>query len=568
MSGGAPPGDFEPVVTTTAWRLVADEVASGFAWDVRRLRFFGNGAEAGGVLSASGDAGAGFEVDNAVCDSELVWGGRPDTTNKFHLTFEPESTSAPVDRIILDQPTRHWARSVTLERRSDDHEWHRVRRFAGLQLGCNELYPDAESNGAADRSDPPTSRRARRGTPSPPPSVEFGPFDDRRIMVSIASYRDPELPNTIANALSQAAYPEHLRFAICHQFDDETAGLLERWDDDPRFSIDAVHHSESHGCCWARNRCFGLFDGEPYLLQIDAHTRFAARWDARFIDMLESTDSDLPVLTTYPSRYTVGDDGEAVHDIDAGVQRLYIAEVRPDLTTLQRTRPPNDLSRPGPCPTLAAGLIFTRGRFCRDVDYDPGIYFAGEEISLAARAFTSGYDLYHPTETLVWHLYDHDHPKHWEDHDTHAASHADAVGRLRTLFQGDSSSLGRYGLGSARSLAEFERFAGIDLGASRAEADGRTTITIDRSVIEPRDDYGVFVIVLLDAEGSEVYRHDVHAADVLDLSRSTVTLHDVPESAEQFLVLTITRGGRVGEVTVRSMPGVRSGVPAGRVVHR
>ena len=50
-------------------------------------------------------------------------------------------------------------------------------------------------------------------------------------------------------------------------------------------------------------------------------------------------------------------------------------------------------------------------------DAEPAV--AGEEISLAARAFTHGYDLYCPNENLIWHLYDHDHPKHWDDHDDH-----------------------------------------------------------------------------------------------------------------------------------------------------
>jgi hypothetical protein len=527
----------------SAWRLVTQATATGFAWDVRHLRFFNAGQETRGVLTASGDAGDGFGVENTTSDDARVWGGRPDGANRFHVTISAESGDLPIDRIVLDQPSPHWARSVVLERRGDDGEWRTARSFGDLRRGHNDLFLDESSARHAHRP-----HRAE-----PAAEFEFGRFDDRRILVTIAAYRDPELPNTIADAIAQAAYPEHLRFAICHQFDDETIGLLERWADDPRFSIDAVHHSESRGCGWARNRTFAMFDDEPYLLQIDAHTRFAARWDARFINMLESTGSGLPILTTYPSRYTIADDGKVVYDMEAGIQQLYVEEVRPDLTTLQRTRLPADLTRPGPSPTLAAGLIFTRGQFCRDVDYDPEIYFAGEEISLAARAFTSGYDLFHPTETLIWHLYDHDHPKHWEDHSTHSTSHADAVARLRTLFQGDATTLGTYGLGSVRSLVEFERFAGIDLGAVPTDIDGRLTIEIDRSLIEPRDDYAAFVVVLLDDCGNEVQRHDVVAPNVLDLSCATVRLRDTPKAAQHYVVFPVTRSGRIGEISVRAI---------------
>ena len=538
-----------------AWRLVTQATVSGFAWDVRHLRFFNAGQEISGVLTASGDAGDDFGVENTTSDDARVWGGRPDDANRFHVTLAAESGELPIDRIVLDQPGVHWARSAELERRGDDGEWRTERHFGDLQRGHNELFLDARPSPQLKAPSASLANRPRAAQPAP--AYEFDRFDDRRILVTIAAYRDPELPNTIADAIAQAAYPEHVRFAICHQFDDETIGLLERWADDPRFSVDAVHHSESRGCGWARNRTFAMFDGERYLLQIDAHTRFAARWDARFIDMLESTGSDLPILTTYPSRYTIADDGEVVYDLAAGIQQLYVDEVRPDLTTLQRTRPPAQLSRPGPSPTLAAGLIFTRGQFCRDVDYDPEIYFAGEEISLAARAYTSGYDLFHPTETLIWHLYDHDHPKHWEDHSTHSASHADAVSRLRTLFQGDATTLGKYGLGSVRSLVEFERFAGIDLGAVPTGSDDALTITIDRSVIEPRDDYATFVVVLLDDSGTEVQRHDVVAPNVLDLSCATVRLRDVPKAAQEYVVVPVTRSGRIGEISIRSISAGR-----------
>lgn len=539
----------------TAWRVATQSAVNGFAWDVRQLRFFHAGQETHGSLTASGHAGDGFDIENATTDDGRVWGGRPDASNWFHVTLTGDGSGLPLDHIVLDQSDHHWARSVVLERQDGAGEWQTTHRFEDLRRGRNDLFLDGRPNPPLDAPSAPHAVPPRPAKPAPP--FTFGRFDERRILVAIASYRDPELPNTIADAIAQAAYPEHLRFAICHQFDEETRGLLDRWADDPRFTVDAVPYTESRGCGWARNRTFAMYDDERYLLQIDAHTRFAARWDARFIDMLEATGAELPLLTTYPSRYTIADDGEIEYDLDAGTQQLYIDEVRADLTTLQRTRPPADLSRPGPSPTLAAGLIFTRGQFCREIDYDPEIYFAGEEISLAARAFTSGYDLMYPNETLIWHLYHHDQPKHWEDHTTHSASHADSVTRLRTLFQGDAASLGTYGLGSVRSLVEFERHAGIDLGATPIDGDGALTITIDRSAIEPRDDYAAFVVVLLDADGREVHRERVVAPNVLDLSCATVRLVDTPKTARSYMVLPLTRTGRIGEVAVQPIAAGR-----------
>jgi hypothetical protein len=51
---------------------------------------------------------------------------------------------------------------------------------------------------------------------------------------------------------------------------------------------------------------------------------------------------------------------------------------------------------------LAAGFLFTPGRFVREVPYDPELYFTGEESAMTVPAFTNGYDLFHPAENIIW----------------------------------------------------------------------------------------------------------------------------------------------------------------------
>ena len=554
QTGQAHPLFYAPagVPSAPAWRIVATSTGNDFAWDVNRLKLLRSGVEVDGAFSSSGDAGAAYEVGNVARDDAAFWGGRADADGRFHVTFEAPPNDATcdveIDRIVLDQGADHWVSSLVLEHQTPDGEWSAWRQLGGLGPGMNDVLLGVQPRRVVSEPAPASDAMSR-----------FGPFDDRRILVLIAAYRDPEVAETVSSALAQAAYPEHLRFAICLQYDDDTRHLLDRWNDDPRFDIDAVHHSESRGCCWARNRTFARYDDEPYILQVDAHMRFAARWDVRYIEMLESLDNELGVLSSYPPRYTLADDGGVEYDLESGVQRLYVDQVHPDLTTTQKTVPITDASQPEPSPVVAAGQLFARGSFCRDVNYDPDIYFSGEEISLAARAFTSGYDLFAPTQNLVWHLYQHEHPKHWEDHRDHTGRHEAAVERLRTLFQGDHHELGEFGLGTVRSLADYEEHAGIRLGARRVSAEGSVTITVDREIIEPRDDYAAFVIVFLDADGSEVDRREVRAPDVLGLTRDSVTLSNVSERAVDHLVIPLTSGGTVGELAVRSVPVGASG---------
>lgn len=556
-----------------AWRLAGRANHDFWAWDVLDLQVLRAGLPQACELTGSGDAGESYGVENLQGEGPGRWGGRPDESGRFHLTMRNDD-GLVIDRIVLEQSAKHSMRSLDLQYETPDG-WKPWRRFKRLRPGRNELFVGPQPPPLTEDRVRPLDRTALdQALQQARTDRALRPDVDRRILILIASYRDHEIANTVRSALEMAACPNDVRFAICHQFDSDTKHLLDEWKADHRFSIDEVPFAQSQGCCWARNRTFRLFDDEAYILQIDAHTRFADQWDLRYIHMLETADSSKPIITSYPSSFTIGDDGEVELDTTAGPQRLVIAKERDDLTVLQTTEKLVDQSAPQPSPTLAAGQLFTIGQFCHDVDYDPQLYFAGEELSLAARAFTSGYDLFCPNDVLIWHLYEHDEPKHWEDHDTYDESHVVAVKRLRTLFQGDQGALGRYGLGTTRSLAEFEALAGVDLqnaplsqlerrfakdeSAAVANADAvegeASVITIDRSGIEARDDYAAFLVVLFDAEGCEVARHTETAPQVLALKQGAIELPaPIPAGATHFAVVPQTEAGVIGVVALRAL---------------
>jgi len=66
---------------------------------------------------------------------------------------------------------------------------------------------------------------------------------------------------------------------------------------------------------------------------------------------------------------------------------------------------------PIPSPLWASGFNFTYGSVITEVPYDPQLrhLFFGEEVSMAARLWTSGYDFFAPPETVVFHLWKRDH---------------------------------------------------------------------------------------------------------------------------------------------------------------
>jgi len=68
-------------------------------------------------------------------------------------------------------------------------------------------------------------------------------------------------------------------------------------------------------------------------------------------------------------------------------------------------------SQPFKSTCWAAGFSFSKGEFVKEVSYDPytPFLFFGEEMDIAVRAFTHGWDFFSPSKTVVFHNYKRDH---------------------------------------------------------------------------------------------------------------------------------------------------------------
>src|SRR6185437_7520232 len=129
--------------------------------------------------------------------------------------------------------------------------------------------------------------------------------------------------------------------------------------------------------------------------------------------MLADTHSKKPILTTYPNPFTPG-----ANEVLTGepLQVAFQAFTSDGIPQLRPQNFPRKPTRPVRARFIAAGFLFTCGRFVEEVPYDPELYFMGEETAMTVRAFTHGYDFFHPAETILWHDYGRQHTrKHWED---------------------------------------------------------------------------------------------------------------------------------------------------------
>lgn len=314
------------------------------------------------------------------------------------------------------------------------------------------------------------------------------------IFVSIASYRDSELIPTLVDMITQSSSPRSLHVSICWQCDDDVSIFLDQGMNliqkschlgynlfvfnyrEAVIQIISVHYFKSQGACWARHIAETLYDNEEYFLQIDSHCRFISGWDRQMIDVMDklSVLSPKPVLTGYPPPYQPDKLEEKSTDLIRlmfrGFSQEKILQQSPYVIE-------EEVSFPIRGSYLAGGFIFSLGSFVLEVPNDPQIFFEGEEIAMAVRSFTHGYDIYHPDKVLLWHFYGRkDHAKIWTDHGRDAKSKGsieqvwwdrDAISknRVQALLghqTTDSCDHGIYGLGVQRTLSDFERMAGVD----------------------------------------------------------------------------------------------------------
>jgi len=216
-----------------------------------------------------------------------------------------------------------------------------------------------------------------------------------KIFIQIASYRDPQLIPTIQSALENAKKPENLVFAIARQFHpDDTFDNLSEYENDERFRILNILYTESKGACWARNQIQQLYNKEQYTLQIDSHMRFAPNWDVDMINMvkdLQKKGYKKPLLTGYVSSFDPDNDPQGrTQEPWRMVFDRFIPEGA--VFFLPETIPGwQNLTEPIKARFYSAHFCFTLGKFAKEVQHDPEFYFHGEEISIAARAYTGSY---------------------------------------------------------------------------------------------------------------------------------------------------------------------------------
>lgn len=289
-----------------------------------------------------------------------------------------------------------------------------------------------------------------------------------KIFVSIASYRDKLLWQTVESAISNSKNPSNLHFAVVDQSESDyqlKSNQITYIHIDPKFS---------RGPCWARSLALSYYNNEDFVLQIDSHTVFDEDWDTKLIDQLSkcNTLSNKCLLSAYPFAFNMVND-----KINKFSQPGIINVLRPRISGNIPNNDPtfvfegHSIKSTNPIKGfhVAGGFIFAPNSFFLEIPYDPCLYFLGEEQNLAVRSFTHGWDIFHTPDVPLYHLYYNkgNRTLHWdaeEDSERYikwTTLNERSKQRMRDLVY-NGRNLGIYGLGSVRTLQEFAEFSGID----------------------------------------------------------------------------------------------------------
>jgi glycosyltransferase involved in cell wall biosynthesis len=285
-----------------------------------------------------------------------------------------------------------------------------------------------------------------------------------QIFVQIASYRDKQLIPTIKDLLQNASNPQNLTFGICWQHDETES--LDEYKDDPRFRILDIPYQESRGCCWARNLTQTLYKGETYTMQIDSHMRFIPNWDQECINMIEELKTKRykkPILTGYPPSFFPEEDPQKRMKFPIRVKfDKFIDQGAVNLKP-HKINGWESMTSPVISKYFSAGFYFTIGEFIKEVPYDPELFFRGEEITMTIRAYTHGYDFFHPHKIILWHEYTRKGaPRNHITEATKKSHHRTNVFLGLSGLDQASLDFSIYGLGSERTFSDYEIFSGID----------------------------------------------------------------------------------------------------------
>ena len=296
-----------------------------------------------------------------------------------------------------------------------------------------------------------------------------------RIFVQIVSYRDPECWHTITDLFAKAARPERVFVGLCQQVDPvEDLEYVSRAYPNPE-QVRELRYDwrDAKGAGWARASAQKLWQGEEYILQIQAHMRFEHGWDETLIDMLARCEGEKKLISAYLPNYIPPDN---LRTAKGQLLRMRVREFGaaqdPQILHLTGIFIPDSSPRAklSQTPFWIGNFLFAPAALMQEVPFDPHIFFYGEEISYSARLWTHGWNIFEPDKVVLYHQWSREESRGVQTYRKMGdARNQLALQRIKQLLQIEQATdqtalieIEKFGLGNERPIAQFWEFAGIN----------------------------------------------------------------------------------------------------------
>lgn len=288
----------------------------------------------------------------------------------------------------------------------------------------------------------------------------------KTIFINIPSYHDPEIWETVDNFYTNAKYPERVFFGITNQTDaiDLHAEVLARYD---RVSMDIVTPGSIVGCQPARLNSHKFYDDQDYYLNMDSHMRSIKDWDEELINDFEKLQESngKSVITAYVAGYDKDASGNDII-LDSNFSTMFYMSEQ-NISSFKTNGIPqfcaynHEYGVELPSPYVSGHFFFTSRDAIKDAPFVKEVMFTEEEIFMAVRFFTAGYNIFTPKKTYVYHRYGRNGRRlFWEDF-PEVWNGKDKESRDFVVNILENNLVQSNGILNKRTLSEFENYSGI-----------------------------------------------------------------------------------------------------------
>jgi hypothetical protein len=225
-----------------------------------------------------------------------------------------------------------------------------------------------------------------------------------KILISIVSYREKELLNTVKSFYYDAANKEDLLFSIVSQ-DDEHPDLS--FIDPKCLNYHQIHWTDTFGVGWARHVAQKAFSDFDYYLQLDSHMFSEKNWDIKLLNSFDKAKlvCEKPVLTCYPAEYVIENGVRSIGKVPYnGCSDVTNLNWSMSVWPVQRSWYSDvDINN-----YINAAVVFSTKEFVDKVPYDPDLTFFHEEVALTIRSEAAGFTPVCILKPIFYHFYGQD----------------------------------------------------------------------------------------------------------------------------------------------------------------